>query len=415
MGISTSQDLDSLNLKGEIAYIGNDFNVYSVDFASGNRYQLTDDGTDSAKYEFPTWSANGQLAYFCCAANSSELPQLSIYISQDGHSNGEVLYDERGKRHVYAYWSPVKCFDINCVDLSVLVQDFSQSQLRVELFNSNDLRNGQRTLGDGLPLYYSWSPIGDSIVMHRNNNLLQYYSVDTANIDKAFDQSLGNFLSPSWSPIDNRILFAKSTTSGLSQLATLNEDQIKILSEEFEGVASFSWSPDGKYIAYRIIQPESLSSIFVINANTGDLISQSNVSGVISFFWSPDSTKIAYVTLSNPPGTFDIENETVGDTTYLAQTIDGFAWNILNIDDNTNILLNSFIPSFEMQYILTNFDQFAQSHRFWSPDSMYLVYSDRVNLESQQSVIKLINVENPNIEPVELNEGFIAIWSFHED
>ena len=414
VGVATSQDIDidSLGLEGKIAYVGDDFNIYTLDFATSNISQLTEDGKRQAKYEFPTWSSDGQLAYFCCSVRGFSSLHLSVYLSTDGISEGVQYYDQAGERHIYAYWSPKTCEDENCADLAVLIQAPSQNQLKVELFNSQDLQNGQRSLGVGVPFYYSWSPSGDSLLLHRNNNLLEYYSISSANIMSAFDEPLGAFLSPSWSPVDNRILFASLSDTDKSRLILLNGENQDILAENLQGVVSFSWSPDGRYVAYRVASSNSISSVYVVDSESGELIARTNVSGVLSFFWSPDSSKIAYITLSNPPGTFDINNQTSGNVMALTQIDDGFSWNTLDIVDSSNMLLNSFIPTVSMQYMLSNFDQFAQSHNVWSPDSQYILYSELTTIDSSESQITIVDVNDPNISSLTVVGGSFAVWSY---
>jgi len=409
-GMAQESIINRVELTGQIAYIGDDHNVYTVELSENKTSQLTTDATPRARYEFPTWSKEGQLAYFCCSVRGSESPRLSVYISSNGIAEANSYYENTGERHVYAFWSPVRCVDSDCVDLAVLVQSFSDPQLRVDLFNSQD-NNSQRNLGQGTPFYFSWSPSGETIVMHRNNSSLQYYSIDSADTSQAFNESLGSFLSPSWSPIDDRILFASESENNQTQLSLIDDTETIALSDAIPGLLSFSWSPDGQYIAYRYLTQESVSPVYVINANSGELISQSNVSGIIAFFWSPDSQKIAYITLSNPPGTFDLKNQSIGTMTYLMQTIDGLAWNVLDITNNSNTLLDSFIPTTEMQYLLTNFDQFAQSHNLWSPDSQYLVYSEVTDIDTPDPTITLLNVSNPELENIHIADGVFAVWS----
>jgi TolB protein len=410
-GIS-AQEIDSLDLEGKIAFIGEDFNVHTLDLATFNITQLTKDGTRQAKYEFPTWSYDRQLAYFCCGVRGVNAMDLSIYLSPDGISEGIQYYDQLGERHVYSYWSPVTCKSDDCVDLAVLIQDPSETQLKVELFNSHNKENGQRSLGNGTPFYYSWSPSGESLLLHRNNRLLQYYSISSAETVSAYDEPLGIFSSPSWSPTDNRILFASLSDTDISQITLLDNGTPKILADNLQGNVSFLWSPDGQFIAYRVANSNSISSMYVIDSDNGEVVARSNVSGILSFFWSPDSSKIAYITLANPPGNFEINNQTSGNTTALIQLEDGFAWNILNVTDSSNILLNSFIPTVSMQYLFANFDQFAQSHNLWSPDSQYIVYGERNSIDSRDSHITIIDVNDPNTEPFKVTDGSFAVWSY---
>ena len=414
VGLSVAQevDIESLGLEGKLAYIGDDFNIYTLDFTTSDINQLTLDGKRQAKYEFPTWSDDGQLAYFCCSVRGFNSLHLSVYLSADGKSEGLLYYDQAGERHVYAYWSPETCTIESCADLAVLIQDPAESQLKVELFNSHDRQNGQRSLGNGTPFYYSWSPSGESLLVHRNNSLLEYYSILSADVISAFDDPLGMFLSPSWSPVDNRILFASLSDTDTSRLTILNDKTQQIIADNLQGVVSSLWSPNGRYVAYRIANSESISSVYVVDSENGELVARSNVSGVLSFFWSPNSGKIAYITLSNPPGTFDINNQTSGNVAALTQLDDGLAWNILDVVDSSNTLLNSFIPTINMQYLFANFDQFAQSHNMWSPDSTHIVYGERTSIDSRESQITIVDVTDPNTLPITLVGGDFAVWSY---
>jgi hypothetical protein len=73
--------------------------------------------------------------------------------------------------------------------------------------------------------------------------------------------------------------------------------------------------------------------------------------------------------------------------------------------------LQGFLPTRDMLYFLSFFDQFAQSHRLWSPDSRYLVYAELTS-ESRQ-LIHLLDTNDPAAWPLTLTEGQIGIWSYH--
>ncbi len=405
--------INRIDLEGQLAYIGSDFNVYTMNLSDSEINQLSTDGSRRTRYEFPSWSIDGQLAYFCCSVRGNEPPRLSIYVSSDGVSEGQEFYNRTGERHVYSYWSPTTCIQDDCVDLAVLVQNFTQPLLRVDLFNSqSNTITSQRGLGEGTPFYFSWSPTGESMVIHRNNSSLQYYSVSNNATSVAFEDTLGSFLSPDWSPIDDRILFSSLSSNQQSQLVIGQGGNVETISDEFNGIFSFSWAPNGKYIAYRYITQDTVSPVYVVDTDYGEIISQSNVSSVFAFFWSPNSEQIAYITLANPPGSFDIDNNLGGDTTYLMQTGDGLAWNILDVESNSNTLLDSFIPTIEMQYLLTNFDQFAQSHSIWSPDSEYIVYSEINDLDSPDPSITILSTRNDNLDKIQVADGVFAVWSY---
>ena len=68
------------------------------------------------------------------------------------------------------------------------------------------------------------------------------------------------------------------------------------------------------------------------------------------------------------------------------------------------------MPTTEMVYLLNFFDQFAQSHSVWSPDSAHIVYSQMIS--EQQQVISILDMTRPDTVPFNVAEGVIGIWSY---
>jgi hypothetical protein len=66
-----------------------------------------------------------------------------------------------------------------------------------------------------------------------------------------------------------------------------------------------------------------------------------------------------------------------------------------------------------MGYLLQYFDQFSPSHRLWSPDSRYLVYSEIVEADGGfLPQISVIDVNQPASSPVKISDGVFAVWSY---
>jgi TolB protein len=62
-----------------------------------------------------------------------------------------------------------------------------------------------------------------------------------------------------------------------------------------------------------------------------------------------------------------------------------------------------------MIYVLSFFDQFAQSHRIWSPDSAYLVYSEITG--EDETVLSVLDIRRPDSTPIIVADGVIGFWS----
>lgn len=406
---SSQSDSQALSqVPGMLSYIGTDYNVYSYSFSDIQSYQLTEDANRLRRYQWPTWSVDGRLAYFCCDLSFASTLDTAAYISPDGQQSGTKVFDGRGETIIYAYWSPRSCADeSNCLDLAMLVNNVLDGGLFVEVLRDEDSGFTSNSIGSGQPFYISWSPNGSQLAFHRNNRNIEVYDVNSGEVIRTLPQpSSGLFQAPAWSPVDDRILFgAANDENSLTNLSIASLSETIQLVPELDGTISFSWSPDGNYIAYRVLRDGQFGSLFVVDAISGEIVSRSSTNGVIAFFWSPNSEKIAYITLASSSG---FASAAV-DIAY-AQAQNGLEWNTLSISNSLNRSYTTFIPTSEMIYLLLYFDQFAQSHRIWSPDSSHIVYTEFG--DDQQPVISVLNVTQADTVPFTLENGLLAIWSF---
>ncbi len=392
-------------LPGRIAYISTDYNVYSLHPATNNRVQLTDDGNRAQPYVWPTWSTDGRLAYFLSIATEREVA-TQVYVSSDGSTTGNLLYDGNGSIFNYAYWSPQDCNEgTRCRDLAVLLS--TVEGLGVQLVRDSADGPTAQLIGQGGPFYYSWSPDGNRMLWQRNNQRMDIYDVSSNDITDTLPQQPGAFLAPAWSPIDDRLLFGVLTEGNqTTDLVIAANGETTTLASELEGIVYFGWSPDGNRIAYT----SQRGPLIVLDAITGETIVRSAVSGVLSFFWSPDSQHVAYVTLATPPGSINAKTLTDRERV-VYQEATGIAWSVLDVESGGTRRYGSFTPTEQMLYLLFYFDQFAQSHRLWSPDSRYLLYSE-TTLDNRAS-INILDTTQTNVVPFSVAEGYIGVWSFN--
>ncbi|HEX2622947.1 MAG TPA: hypothetical protein VHL11_22460 [Phototrophicaceae bacterium] len=411
-GIQAQSDTPALpQISGTLAYIGNDYNVYTFTPASSqNSVQLTTDAAPSHRYIYPTWSDDNRLAYFCCDIQTSSTPVVEIYVSDTPDQSGTLIYNESEEIMTYAYWSPEACVDQpDCRDLAVLIGRATVAGFKVEIFHNtagDTSAVAHDQVGTGSPFYFSWSPNGSQMLWQRNNRRMDVFSLADMS-SRQLNQIPGGFAAPMWSPVDDRLLFGQLNTENLTtDLVVSEDDEITPLVERIGGLVAFNWSPDGKYIAYRILNRQGYGNLIVIDAKTGAEIATSSVDNVVSFFWSPDSQSIAYVTP-------DIRRSGTFDASYSPQQQNDrleLIWSVLSLTNGTSQRFSVFSPTPEMVYILTYFDQFAQSHRLWSSDSHALVYGE-VTLEGEPSV-SILDIAGHNAVPFSVASGVLGIWSY---
>jgi TolB protein len=115
-----------------------------------------------------------------------------------------------------------------------------------------------------------------------------------------------------------------------------------------------------------------------------------------AYFWSPDGKHILYA--RRKLGT------------------DLWAWVVLDVHNGETYEVVDFVPSRPLLMVFQYFDQYALSHRLWSPDSKHFVFAGAIGA----NVNPLEGLRNPTVYTVEavaqakpqsLTDGHIAFWS----
>jgi TolB protein len=391
-------------LPGHIAYVGTDANIYLLNLQDYTHEQLTDDAGETRRYEWPTWSTDGRLAYFSTSLQEGRVT-TEAYISTGGRLAGELSY-AGPEVFNYAYWSPGNCeAGPNCRDLSILLSSQTRGMF-VELVRDGLESRSNLTAGlGGPPFYYSWSPDGGRMLWQRNNQRLDIYDANADEVVDMLEQSPGAIFAPAWSPVDDRLLVGVTTTDGSTDLMIVGAEEPITLAANLTTFVSYNWSPDGNHVAYREASRNGFGPVMVLDALTGETIARSTSTGAIAFFWSPDSQQVAYLTLASAGGTFSASHlQAQGPT----QPV-GIAWSILDVSSGEVRQYGQFFPTQETLYLMQFFDQFAQSHRIWSPDSRHLLYSE---VTTSGPVINLLDTAQRGSVPISVAEGVIGIWSY---
>jgi TolB protein len=160
----------------------------------------------------------------------------------------------------------------------------------------------------------------------------------------------------------------------------------------------FSWSPDGDQVAFAVRRSSNdpfYGPVHIFDTRTGQVRRITDVGfRILGFFWSPDGQRLAYLIRQALP-----------DTAWMQ-------WRVYNLVQNRDRGFSAFNPSTQMRSVIGSFNQYAQSHRFWSPDGRYLVYADRnPDLIEQVWLIDTWHEDGTNSSLI--GEGTIGFWSWH--
>lgn len=405
-------------LVGDIVVVGTDSNIYTVDFVDAVTHQLTEDASNTRRYQWPTWSNDGRLAYFCCDLRRTNDLSSFVYVSADGQTAGDLVYEGQGEAVIYAHWSPDNCTDgANCRDLALLINDVLGGGLAIELVRNRADETTSERIFRGSPFYYNWNPTGTQLVFHRNNTRIELYDLAQGDVTTRIDQlAPGSFQAPAWSPVDDRIVFGiANDEQTATDLVMLEDGALRTLVPDIQGLVSFLWAPDGSQIAYRVINDDGIGAVVVIDAETADVVGESQSNGAIAFFWSPDSSKIAYVSFDTSRRSVMQERQFISaapQPAYQGQEATRLLWSIYDVGTHQDTAYTTFTPTYEMEYLFLYFDQFAPSHRIWSPNSTHIVYGEILGLRGNEAIVNILNIAQPEQSPVPIADGVLGIWSF---
>jgi TolB protein len=220
------------------------------------------------------------------------------------------------------------------------------------------------------------------------------------------------------------------------QLIVESVDGDELMAVSHEGVAAMSWSPATTELAF-ISPPEHLRTYYgplrLIDVESGRIgVISDDV--VLAFFWSPDGRKIAYFTVAQAA---DAVMSLLPDAQASAR--DGGAANEglppEDLDDDEALAVSSLwlnlwvvdldlesgarlVQTFEPVDVFINqflpfFDQYAKSHRIWSPGSDALVLPMmRANATGERAArITVVSIDTNPPMVVEIGDGEMAAWS----
>ncbi len=351
-----------------------------VDPVRGER-ALLDDGP--GRSQFPAWAPGGALVSFIAFGPGGDGAGLDVHDPATGTSLR--VFERPQESPIYHGWSP------DGERIALLTSRIGGLGLHLvdptaDAAAAADDEASERAAGDaepfavGAPFYWDWAPDGGALLVHRNvlgpdaevgrSGLAAYDPTPTR-------APPGAFQSPAVSPSGAWIAYASRDGADARRVvlergegASDGEPDLRELPHA--GLAALAWHPNLDVLAIQrplIDAPHSYGPIVTIDARTGDLETLTDDLS-LAFWWSPDGGTVAY--LAPAPGGGDGPERQVG-----LQVQAGSARVALRVVDVATGLrreLGRFTPSplFLNQY-LPFFDQYARSHRLWSPSSDALV------------------------------------------
>jgi TolB protein len=348
--------------------------LHTMDARGGS---VVDYPAAGVEFGFPTWSPDGTRI----AVTGDDKDSTAIYVFDAANPGVKPanVYDSADVPPFYAYWSP------DGREIAFLAQEPDRIALEVA---PADGSAKPKVVREGAPLYWDWLG-SDHVVAHIGlsgaDSFLGEVALDGTSAEQV-PLSAGLFRSPAVSH-DGAYRAYVTTGSDSAGVVTVEAaDRSRRSTAPAFGSTAVSFDPTGATLAFVAkTQPVAndpgfpLGPLRAIDPGTGQ--TRTLLDGdVIGFFWSPDGKTIAALTLKLTG------NDVVGiDGADLASSVRPttgafgadaslayvpMTLSFVDVASGNTRAHRAFAPSSKfVNGILPYFDQYALSHRVWSPDS----------------------------------------------
>lgn len=397
--LATSQPLPTLDPADAInrlVYINGGGQVATIAPDGSEPRQLTD---DPVRYQFPAWSPDGE---YVAVLGGRTLVRLTDATESDPVE----LYSSRSQNPFYFYWSPDGRY------LAFLANHPSGIGLHLAP-SSGD--SASRLLTTGSPLYWDWQADSAQILIHTGlageNARLALLDVENGRIGPDV-ATPGFFQAPDISRDGRYWAYAERDGSGNSWLVLADGQTGEVQRQRHAGLVVLGWSPAAEQVAFISTGEERMDftgPLRLMDAATGEvrLLSRDQVA---AFFWSPDGRYLAAISLDQGlegdivegNGRRILSKPHTQDHPEINLTL-----TLIEAATGNKRRLTSFQPSviFITQF-LPFFDQYALSHRVWSPDSSAIVLPV---VNGRASQVTVIPINGDPSRPIA--EGEMPFWS----
>lgn len=396
-----------------IALINSEGQIETMSPDGDNRRVLTLASDDTA-FQFPAWAPDSRRL----AVIGSRAVGSGIYVLDDAARTGSLgdhlIYYSADRTPFYLFWSP------DSQNLAFLA-NHPRNTMGLNVIASDGTADS-RLLATGAPFYWDWSDDSRRLLIHagggRADHTLSLIDLD-GEIQATNVATPGEFQAPGIGQDGHYWAFAEQAADGLSALVVVDTQTGERQSYEGSGSLALGWSPAGDQIAFTngaVDGHPFWGPLRVLDMATGEIELMSSRT-VLAFFWSPDGRSLAFLTLGQDRDDDSINASTPAkdraagriDVTFARQFGQGFlTLSVVDVATGRGLRLLDFDPTLAyLSQFLPYFDQYALSHRIWSPDSQAIVLPVHRDDSDQILVVPV-----DGAKPYQLAEGDIAFWSF---
>ena len=331
---------------------------------------VTDDAGESALYAQPVWSPDASTLAW------GQVNEEGFAVGIQVPGSGDPTTVSTTNLPFYTFWSP------DGENLGVLHNGTSGVEFRMV-----DVASGtSASLDEDAPFYFSWSPEGDRVVTHAGRDRAE--TITPSGERETLEPTAGGYLSPQWGPngvfhvVDDHLIIE---VDGERRPIVAVTGSTMFVSNPQGTLLALQATGDGSDLSASTEELPTVTTraVVVVDVETGEAEVVSN-GLALGFFWSPDGESLLVLTTSDS----------------------GVVPRVWHADGDEMVFDSYFPPQSMLQDTFPFFPQYAQSVRFWAPDSSAFTYAGAVG-DEQGIWVQDLDAG----APMKVSDGTWVAWS----